>query len=407
MTKFTTTQNIKRLPVWLGVALIFGISGCHSINKPDAQHTNKSAIALPAPGQITEAEKTELQQQVTAWYDSLLGKSNFNGSVLVAKNGNIIYTRYNGTAHLPGNDTINNETPFHIASVSKTLTAMATLKLWEAGKFQLDDPFQKYFPDFNYPDITIRSLLNHRSGLPNYVYFMEELGWNKKQYIHNADVLNYLITRKAELKNIGRPNTYFSYCNTNYALLALLIEKMSGQSFPEYMKSSLFEPIGMTHSFIFQQSDSGKVPLSYDWKGQLIPMNFLDLVYGDKNMYSTTEDLLKWDRALKPGVLLKAATLEEAYKPYSNEKAGVRNYGLGWRLNVYPDGYKVVYHNGWWHGNNASFIRMIPEDITIIVLGNRFNKSIYKTKYLVGAFNQKLTPVKEEEGDSAKSGGSH
>ncbi|HNP54852.1 MAG TPA: serine hydrolase domain-containing protein, partial [Ferruginibacter sp.] len=375
--------------------------------KPDARAAATNRIQLPAPGPVSEAEKSQLNRMVATWYDSLLGRSNFNGSVLVAKSGNIIYTRYNGTAHLPGKDSINSETPFHIASVSKTLTAMATLKLWEAGKFQLDDPFQKYFPAFNYPEITIRSLLTHRSGLPNYVYFMEELGWDKKQYIHNADVLQYLITRKAESKNIGRPNTYFSYCNTNYALLALLIEKMSGQSFPDYMKSQLFEPIGMTHSFIFQQSDSGHVPLSYDWRGQLIPLNFLDLVYGDKNMYSTAEDILKWDRALKPDVFLKAATLEEAYKPYSNEKAGIRNYGLGWRLNVYPDGYKVVYHNGWWHGNNASFVRLIPEDITIIVLGNRFNKSIYKTKYLVGAFNQNLTPVKEEEGDTAKAGGSH
>ena len=114
-------------------------------------------------------------------------------------------------------------------------------------------------------------------------------------------MLDYLVNRKAELKNIGTPNTRFTYCNTNYALLALLIEKLSGESYPVFMKKNYFDPIGMEHSFVFTKSDSARVPLSYDYRGRLIPLNYLDLVYGDKNIYSTPQDLLKWDRALKPG----------------------------------------------------------------------------------------------------------
>ena len=114
--------------------------------------------------------------------------------------------------------------PFHIASVSKTFTAMAVLRLWQDGKLNIDDEFSKYFPSFNYPGVTIRTLLDHRSGLPNYVHFMENMGWDKKVNVTNEDVLNFLINRKAEMTDIGTADRRFMYCNTNFALLALLIE---------------------------------------------------------------------------------------------------------------------------------------------------------------------------------------
>ena len=117
---------------------------------------------------------------------------------------------------------------------------------------------------------------------------------------------------------------------------------------------------------------------------------FLDTNFGDKNIYSTPSDLLKWDQALYTDKLFSKATLDEAYTPYSNEKAGVRNYGLGWRMNVYPDGKKVIYHNGWWHGNNNVFIRMIRDSVTIIVLGNKYNPLIYQSKEIANVFDSGL-----------------
>ena len=115
-------------------------------------------------------------------------------------------------------------------------------------------------------------------------------------------------------------------------------------------------------------------------------MNFLDGVYGDKNIYTTPRDLLIWDRALSGGKLFTPKTLEQAYAPYSNEKAGVRNYGLGWRMNIYPNGKKTIYHNGWWHGNNASFVRLLPDSVAIIVVGNKYNRNIYHAKELANIF---------------------
>jgi len=388
----------------IGCILMFCSCGQQS-KKADKSASDSLSFTLPKPAPIPDAERTRLYNAVQQWYDTLIDKSGFEGGILVAKSGNIIFEKYRGFTDQRGTDSITNTSAFHIASVTKTFTAMAVLKLVQDGRLSLDDEFSKFFPAFPYPGVTVKNLLNHRSGLPNYVYAMEDLGWDKQKVIQNQDVLDFLISRKSELKNIGRPDTRFSYCNTNYALLALLIEKISGKSFPVFMQEHYFKPLGMHNSFVYTKNDSARAPMSFDWRRNAIPMNFLDEVYGDKNMYSTVRDLLIWDRALREGVIFSKETLQEAYSPYSNEKPGIRNYGLGWRLNVYPDGNKLVYHNGWWHGNNASFIRMIPEDATIIVVGNRFTRAVYKSKYLCSLFNVKLTD-QEEEGDSSKSGGS-
>jgi CubicO group peptidase (beta-lactamase class C family) len=289
-----------------------------------------------------------------------------------------------------------------IASISKTFTAMAVLKLWQDGKLNIEDEFSKYFPAFNYPGITVRCLLNHRSGLPNYNYFMETLGWDKSSFVSNKDVLNYLITRKADLPDVLTPNTHFSYCNTNYALLALLIEKISGLSYAAYLNRTFFAPLQMKNSFVFSLADTANTIPSYNWRGAPEAYNFLDQVYGDKNVCTTPRDLLIWDRALSSDLIFTAETLAQAYAPYSNEKPGLRNYGLGWRMNIFPDGSKIIYHNGWWHGSNAAFIRLLKEKATIIVIGNKFTRAIYYAKVLTSLFGNYYLPVEEEESFTAK-----
>jgi hypothetical protein len=111
---------------------------------------------------------------------------------------------------------------------------------------------------------------------------------------------------------------------------------------------------------------------------------------------------LQWDRALTSGLIFKPETLEQAYAPYSNEKAGSRNYGLGWRMTVYPDGRKIIYHNGWWHGCNAAFIRLIQNSATIILISNKFNRGVYRSKVLANIFGEYYGTEEEEEGESGK-----
>ena len=231
---------------------------------------------------------------------------------------------------------------------------------------------------------------------------METLGWDKTKNATNEDVLNFLITKKSLLTNIASPNTHFTYCNTNYALLALLVESITGKKFPVFLQQTFFEPLQMKNTFVYQPTDSVKVNLSYDWRGRLIPLNYLDGVYGDKNIYTTPRDLLIWDRALSSDKIFKPETLEQAYTPYSNEKPGIRNYGLGWRMNIYPDGKKMIYHNGWWHGSNASFIRLLKEHATIIVIGNRFTHAIYHAKILSDLFGSYYSGDEDDENEPSK-----
>ena len=164
----------------------------------------------------------------------------------------------------------------------------------------------------------------------------------------------------------------------------------------------------MQDSYVFTLQDTGRATHSYKMNGRPYPLEYLDVVYGDKNIYSTPEDMLKWDAALRGGVLFKQATLDSAYTPYSLEKPGKRNYGLGWRMIVYPDEKKLIYHNGWWHGNRTVFIRMMEENATIIALCNNDNKRVYSSKNLCPVFGNYLqeheTPDEAENDPEGRGG---
>ena len=338
-----------------------------------------------APNPAFTAIDHALRNSSQHFFEETLLRSRFNGAILVARNGKIIFEHYQGLQNVLSGEPIDSSTAFHLASVSKTFTAMAILKLWENAALLLDDPVAKYLEGFPFPLITVRNLLSHRSGLPNYVHFVEKLGWDTHRFVTNADILQLLIDHPDKLKP-GRANAYFDYCNTNYALLALIVEKVSQIGFSEYLNTVFFKPLGMNNSFVYAVEMAEKVLPSYKFNNRKEPMMFLDAVYGDKNIYSSPRDMMKWDLALSNGQLFSEKTLEEAFRGYSYEKRGTRNYGLGWRLVEMPTGKKIIYHNGWWHGNNTVFSRLPDDSTAIIVLGNKFNRSIYQAKKIAGIF---------------------
>jgi CubicO group peptidase (beta-lactamase class C family) len=289
-----------------------------------------SRVEIPLTGELNPIEES-LRRTSSKFFEESLVRSRFNGAILVARNGKIVFEEYEGLKEVLKGDPIDSATSFHLASVSKTFTAMAILKLWEDGKLKIDDKVDKYLKGFPFNQITIRNLLSHRSGLPNYVYFAEQVGWNTRNYLHNDDMLKLLVSNKSKLR-IGRPNAYFDYCNTNYALLALIIENVTGKSYAAFMDQTFFTPIGMMNTYVFDINKTEKILPSFKYNNRKEPMMFLDAVYGDKNIYSTARDMLKWDIALNSGKLFKKETLDEAYRGYSYERKGVKNYGLGWRL---------------------------------------------------------------------------
>jgi CubicO group peptidase (beta-lactamase class C family) len=280
---------------------------------------------------------------------------------------------------------------------------IAMLRLVQEGKISLSDTINKFFPDFPYPGITIQLLLSHRSGLPNYLYFMSSSKWDKKKYVTNEDMLNMIYSDKP--KRSYPPDTHFSYSNTNFVLLAMILERVTGKPYPEYMQEKFFGPLQMKHTYVFTLKDTLTATPSFTNTGNYWNNDFLDGTYGDKNIYSTPEDLFKWDQALYTDQVIRPSLLDSAFQPYSNERNSIHNYGLGWRLETLRNGKKVVYHYGKWHGFNAAFARLIDEKATVIILGNRFTRSIYSVAHLCynffGDYGQKMGDD-EEESDSLR-----
>ena len=344
----------------------------------------------PQPLSISEEKKKEYNAILQHYFDStLLSPSlGFSGGILVAKGGTILFEHYQGYEDYPGRTKpLTSSSSLHIASSTKPFTAIAILTLVQEKKLALTDSLSRFFPSLPYPGLTIRDLLSHRSGLPNYLYFMEEVIKNnngqttreKQRMVSNQDVLNTLISARPPAH--AAPNTRFEYCNTNYVLLALLIEKISGMSFPVYMKKYFFDRLSMHNTFVYQPQDSLRSTPSYQPNGARWSLDYLDQTYGDKNIYSTPQDLLKWDQALYTDQLIDTSLLQQAFSGYSFERAGTHNYGLGFRLSLLPNGKKIVYHFGRWHGNNAAFTRLLNEKVVIIIIGNRFNRSIYSAAH--------------------------
>jgi CubicO group peptidase (beta-lactamase class C family) len=332
--------------------------------KVNIQYTDTT---LPATKQLIYRLDTFYKRQISA---------GFNGSVLIGYKGKVLYERYFGLSQKESGAQWSPQTQSQLASTTKTLTSGAILLLKDKGLLDLDDPVMKYLANFPYPDITIRMLLNHRSGLPDYIKFVgKPIG---KMFYSNDDILAIFATKKPKLN--FTPNTKFTYSNSNFAMLASVVESISGMKFDYFMRRFVFTPLGMDCTFVFNPEKDMECTTSFCYNNNwaLEPNMHFDGVMGDKGIYSSVRDLYKWDQALYSGKLIKQSTLEEAFKPYSFEKPGVKNYGLGWRMLNYPDGVKIIYHNGWWHGNNTCFYRFIQDNFTIIVLGNKFNKSIYR-----------------------------
>jgi len=330
-------------------------------------------------------------------FQKLYSSDAFNGNVLVAKGHTVIYRKSFGYAIKERNVKLSDTSLFQLASVSKVITGVATLLLIEQGKLKLETPVSEVLSGFPYEGVTVKQLLCHRSGLPNYIYFCSGLLPEKPDLITGQDVLDVMIKDKP--KAWLRPDTRFNYCNTNYALLALIIEKVSGKSYPQFLADEIFTPLGMKHSFTRSTLNAKDPNLTqgYTMKYKGVAADRNDGVLGDKGIYTTTYDLFLLSNALYQNKLLSPEMQNQAYMAYSPEKK-LGNYGLGWRMNMNaPD--KEVFHNGWWHGYRTSFHRRFKDSLTIVVLSNRLNRSVYSTWRIYNAIDGPLAASAKPEGE--------
>lgn len=375
-------------------------------NKPDE---NKESTVKDVDGNVSEyavnftplttVYKKKTADDLEAFYNAKFNSKDYSGSFLVAKNGEILYENYSGYAYKEKGDSIKQNTPLHIASVSKVITAVTVLKLVDAKKLKLDDLVTSILPEFPHKKTTVRMLLNHRSGLRNYAYFTEDKGvWDKKKTLTNQDVLTLLATKKIGLEST--PGTRFGYCNTNYALLALIIEKVTKKTYPKVLQELIFDPLGMKNTFVFDDlTKQDSVSQSYKNNYLRLAFEYLDQVYGDKNIYSTPRDLLQFDLALYSENFLSTEMKAEMFKGYSYERKGTRNYGLGIRMLEFETGQQYFFHNGWWHGNTSAYVTLQKDSVTIIAISNKFSKKPYQTKRLAPKFGDYPFKFNDEEGE--------
>lgn len=312
-------------------------------------------------------------------FQRLVKLTGFNGSVLYAEKGRIIFEKSYGfrdynkmTGPVQVTDT------FQLASVSKMFTAMSVMILHKRGLVDYDKNINEYLPGFPYEGVTVRMLLTHRSGLPNYMYAADDFWPDRTKPLDNDAMLWMLIKNKPPV--IFLANKGFLYSNTNYALLANIVEVVSGQHFDEFVEENIFEPLHMDNSFVYNLRGDSVVP-QYVEKGipgyyhrgrswREMPNDFLNGVMGDKNIYTTVEDLYKFDRGLDQFTLVPKEYLEEAFSPGSPKyRSRKDNYGFGWRTKTDMD--STVYHFGWWKGFRTFYIRDMKHQKTLIVLTNK------------------------------------
>ncbi|CAN5365978.1 serine hydrolase domain-containing protein [soil metagenome] len=383
------------LPVFL---IIF--SSCHQqeekVNQPVIDST--PIIFKQINGELKE-------QQLDTFFNSKFVDGRFSGCVIVAQSGIVLYKKAFGWADHEKRDSLKITSSFQLASVSKQFTAAAIMLLHQQGKLNYEDTVGKFIPGFVYHGITIRELLTHRAGLDKYTNICDNYyrGKGCEPGEFNNDSALDIMTR-LHVHPSHEANKKFDYSNTGYVILALVVEKISGMPFHQFMQINFFIPLNMKHTWI--ATDGKKHPektKGYFAKWNWWQDNFLDGVTGDKGVFSSVEDLFIWDRALKNGTILKTETTKDAFTGYSPELNAKKywNYGFGWRTINFEDGAKAVFHNGWWHGYTTAFYRGISDDVTVIILCNKFNKGIYNLQPVLGILNAHTLPVFDEEGNEA------
>jgi len=289
----------------------------------------------------------------------------FNGTVLIAYQGKVLYQSAQGFSDPSRKEKLNLASAFNLASLSKPFTALAVAQLVEDRKLRFDDKVQKYL-DLPYPEITIDQLLGHRSGLPDYIA-LAEAHW-EGELLTNADVLKLFRTHKPALE--FSPNSKYEYSNTGYALLASVVEAVSKQSFADYVKTNILDPVGMKDSYVYQPGKSKPVVKGMAWKGPQLTSDYLtwmDGVVGDGGIYSSVLDLHKWQEALFKGRLVSAPTLKRMFTAGRLNNGKATEYGYGWV--VEPDS-EMVWHNGSWAGFRSQFSYDPTEDLLAIALNN-------------------------------------
>jgi CubicO group peptidase (beta-lactamase class C family) len=313
------------------------------------------------------------------WLRDLHKNGMFNGAVLVARNGSPLIMKLYGFTDHTAKKRLSSKSSFRLASLSKQFTAAGILILVEKGILRLDDLVRKHIENFPYVDVTIRHLLNHTSGLlDDYMSLAEEHRAGLGEFLSISDVLE-LIIKHPQKKNL-EPSSEYCYNNTNYVLLAAIIEEKSKKTFEDFMKEELFDPLGMKNSRVWNLL-SNKPFLNkadgfaqYKDVRQELKPTWIDGVAGDGAVFCSLEDLLIWDQFWYGNSLISNDLIRESYtKPILND-GSQSDYGFGWIIEK-----DKLWHNGALLGVKTHYIRFPENRGCLIIIENSANLDIDST----------------------------
>lgn len=311
----------------------------------------------------------EIKQSIDNIFSEFNNKTP-GASVAVVKDNNIIYQKGFGLSDLQLREKIEPKTNFRLASITKQFTSLSILLLEDENKLSFQDPLQKFFPNLPLCSsrITIKNILQHTSGLLAYEDHMPD---TLTVQLKDKDVLQILMNQDS---TYFPPGTEHRYSNSGYAVLALIIEKVSGKSFAQFLKDRIFSPLDMNSTIAFEKSISTVKNRAYGYTKT--DTGFVDsdqsltsAVLGDGGIYSSTIDLIKWDRAIDSTTLLKSDKLSKMFEKAILPNSEIVDYGLGWRLDPYKD-YVRQYHTGGTSGFSNIYMKLPQFNLTIIVLIN-------------------------------------
>jgi len=351
------------------------------------------AVIITAGCSAPEMKTNPLVASIDSVMTSVVDTARFNGNVLVARNGEVIYQKSFGLSNYYTRERLNDSSVFELASVTKAFTAMAIMMLKEQGKLSYEDDVRKYLPELPYEGITIRHFLTHTSGIADYEYVMLNGGWDVKKIATNDDIVRFFAKLKPAL--LFKTGEKWEYSNTAYAMLATIVQRVSGKSFGDFLSENIFVPLDMKTSRIYKTRRSGEVIPNYAYgfvysdslKKYVLPDSLKDYFYvytldgieGDGVINSTTGDLFKWNKALYTDKLVSKATLEEAFTSGKLNSDSLHGYGFGWFIENDSTLGKIVRHTGSWPGYRNLIMRFVDSGDCIIVLSNNDNPSARTT----------------------------
>tara|TARA_Y100000782_G_C10188796_1_gene268899 strand:+ start:2459 stop:3631 length:1173 start_codon:yes stop_codon:yes gene_type:complete len=324
----------------------------------------------------------ESRKKIESYFNRQFKQGKFNGNVLVAVKDSVFQHAY-GYANIQAKVPLTDSSKFQLASVSKMLTAYGTLLLVQEGKLALSDTVGKFLPDFPYYGVTIEQLLSHRSGLSNYMYVTDSAWADKEFSMCNNEAYDVFVEQNPMY--YYPPDKRFDYCNTNYFLLAYIIERVTNLPFESYMAQEVFDPLEMHNTLVYTNMNYEQLPniaVGTNGYGHPKPDFYLNGVCGDKGVYSTVADMKKFHDALVWGKVLNDSLTQLMYAPYSPFSSRGNSYGFGFRLRKYGNK-TLIYHNGWWRGYHTYFLHFPEEDACIIVFSNTIKGGYLKQTELL------------------------